>query len=141
MRHDDVGEAVQLLAEALQIGIGEVAGGVAQDFAALSKGNHSTIYALFVVRRELFAGQWNARATSAAEASVGGEAAGSGLVVDLAGGSEGLEALARGGGGDAELGGELAQGGGAAVAPAFPPGEQLMGVDSGASHQRVFPFR
>jgi hypothetical protein len=65
---------------------------------------------------------------------VGGEVAGTGFVVDLAGGSEGAEALAHGGGGDAELGGDLAMGEGAAVAPAFPPGEELEGVDGGDSH-------
>ncbi len=56
---------------------------------------------------------------------------GRGRVVDFAGGSEVAEALAGGGFGDAELAGEVSQGEGTAASSAFPPGQQLQGVDGG----------
>jgi hypothetical protein len=68
---------------------------------------------------------------AAAEGASGCELAGSGLVVELAGGAEGAEVLADGGIGDAELAGELALGERTAAAPALPPGQQLQRVESG----------
>src|SRR4029077_2316289 len=65
------------------------------------------------------------------EASPGGEGVAAGVVVELAGGAEGSEVLAGGGFRDAELGGEVSQGEGAAAASAFLPGQQLQRVDGG----------
>ncbi len=39
-RHGDVGEAVELLAELLKLGIGELSRCFSQQLSALSKGNH-----------------------------------------------------------------------------------------------------
>jgi hypothetical protein len=76
------------------------------------------------------------RLAALAEASSGGECAGSGGVVDLAGGSEGSEVFAGGGFGDAELAGKGSQGEGTAASSAFPPDEELQGVEGG---RRVAP--
>src|SRR5262245_12498930 len=70
------------------------------------------------------------RPAAAAEVASGREVAGSGLVVELAGGSECPEALADGGLGEAELAGDFRQREGTAAAPPVPAGQQLQGVDS-----------
>jgi len=114
------------LAETLQFGIGEALGGISKDSAALIESNHSTDLRLICALRELCA-----RVAATAEASSGCQGLSAGFVVDLASGSEGAEALADGGGGDAELGGQLSQGQGTTASPAFPPGEQLQGIDGG----------
>ncbi len=41
-RHGDVGEAVELPAEAFELGVRQIAPGLAQDLAALSERNHIT---------------------------------------------------------------------------------------------------
>jgi hypothetical protein len=82
------------------------------------------------------------------EAAVGGEVAGSGLVVQLAGFAEGAEVAADGRFGGAEFAAQLAQGERTAAALAFPPEPQLKRVDGegwaasvGAGHRRFFLSR